>query len=253
MFTIYKITNTKNGKVYIGCTSVGIEKRWSAHKGHTKCGTKGKLYNGMRKNGIENFHISVICQADTHEMMLEGEIFFIRECDSLNYGYNSTMGGEGTFGYVHSEEVKSNQSASWKKCFGGVTGENLRIKHSLLKREFYLSHLGKATKENISCALKEFYDTNDGKEAKIKHSLMMKEYFDGVQGLLNKKRIFDIRKKSQVVQYSLDGVELARFPSMRTAEISTGVYQGNIRRACMRNMKAGGFIWKYVVKELGEQ
>lgn len=57
------------------------------------------------------------------------------------------------------------------------------------------------------------------------------------------------RKRSRaVLQYSLDGVLIKEYHSMRNAEIVTGINNSNIGRACSRlhsEQTAGGYRWEY--------
>lgn len=51
---IYRITNTVNGKIYIGKTTVGVSQRWEMH---LKCcfgkyRGKSKLYPAILKYGV---------------------------------------------------------------------------------------------------------------------------------------------------------------------------------------------------------
>lgn len=88
MTGIYKITNTINGKCYIG-QSIDIVRRWRQHR--TDYQTEEKvLYQAMRKYGFENFSFEVLeeCKATVLD---ERELFWINEYDSYNNGYNATL------------------------------------------------------------------------------------------------------------------------------------------------------------------
>lgn len=93
-FVIYRVSNTINGKVYIGITNE-FKRRLKEHKYHSKSGS-GLLYRSIRKYGIENFKFEVIeiCK-DLNETRLR-EIFWINEYKSFDrgFGYNLTTGGE---------------------------------------------------------------------------------------------------------------------------------------------------------------
>ena len=55
----------------------------------------------------------------------------------------------------------------------------------------------------------------------------------------------NIRK--EIIQYSLNLKEIARFKSIKEAYRQTNIHDGNISSVCMGKYKtAGGFIWKYV-------
>lgn len=101
---IYKITNIANGKIYVGCTTGTIKKRFKEHVCRSsKFNYKTKLYNSMNKHGIKNFKIDLIeeCLIDA---IYEREKYYISKLDTYNNGLNNTLGGEGTIGYFHSEE-----------------------------------------------------------------------------------------------------------------------------------------------------
>ena len=94
---IYKITNQKNDKCYIG-QSVNIYKRWNNHKAVAFCdnydGYEYPQYRAIRKYGIDNFAFSIIELCDRNELN-EKEIFYIKQYRSNvpEYGYNLDVGG----------------------------------------------------------------------------------------------------------------------------------------------------------------
>ena len=100
---LYIIRNTVNDKVYIGKTYQAIERRFVEHKKEVKKGTKYKLYNAMRKHGIDNFNIELLGQFE-EGLLEEKEIEYIAKYDSYRNGYNSTLGGDGYKRRVFDEE-----------------------------------------------------------------------------------------------------------------------------------------------------
>lgn len=104
MAKIYKIINTINNKIYIGCTIKSIEERFAEHESRSKIYKyKCKLYNSVKKYGWENFKIEEILDCDESEMFVL-EKKYINEYNSFKLGLNSTLGGEGCLGYKHTEE-----------------------------------------------------------------------------------------------------------------------------------------------------
>lgn len=96
---VYKITNTLNGKIYIGKTIQALSTRWSQHKSRGKKGNKkGKshffsLYEDMQLMGVENFIIEIIDDTSTSlEELYKLEVEYIRKYDSVNKGYNLIYG-----------------------------------------------------------------------------------------------------------------------------------------------------------------
>ena len=94
---IYKISNDINDKVYIGKTTFNIEKRWNEHcNDSTKVRCKNKpLYRAFNKYGITHFRVEAIEECDD-EKLNERESYWIEYYDSYYYGYNATLGGDGT-------------------------------------------------------------------------------------------------------------------------------------------------------------
>jgi len=94
IYSIYKITNKVNGKVYIGFTQ-NIKRRWWAHRACNGSETKA-LYLSMKKYGRDNFCFDVIYQSkdQTHTLKVM-EPFFIREYKAYGSGgYNMNEGGD---------------------------------------------------------------------------------------------------------------------------------------------------------------
>ena len=127
IFSIYKITNTLNGKLYIGFTSFSVEKRWKVHLRNARAGgnLKYALYQAIRKYGKERFTVEVIYQSPDKEHTVNVmEPFFIAEYNTFGkYGYNQTLGGEAPMlGKKHSDQSKAsmslNSSGSKNPMFG---------------------------------------------------------------------------------------------------------------------------------------
>lgn len=102
---IYKITNIKNGKVYIG-QSVDIERRWMTHKIHTKKenGKKFPIHHSLKKYWFENFSFEIIEECGV-EVINEREQYYISFYNSmLPNGYNCDSGGK-SGGYLSQERI----------------------------------------------------------------------------------------------------------------------------------------------------
>jgi group I intron endonuclease len=103
---IYKITNTENNKVYVGCTINTLKQRFEEHCYRCfKTDINTKLCNSFRKYGVEKFTIELLeeCSLD---VIYNREVEIIKEHDSFEEGLNSTVGGEGCLGYKHSPEIR---------------------------------------------------------------------------------------------------------------------------------------------------
>ena len=137
IYTIYKVTNTLNGKIYIGFTS-NYQKRVYRHSYNSKY-RKQHLYYSIRKYGLSNFIFEELYQSlDYFHCKNIMEPYFIEQYNSLIAGYNSTKGGEGSLGYKHTELARLKLSAVdkngiknpfYNKVHRTVTIENNRQKN----------------------------------------------------------------------------------------------------------------------------
>lgn len=93
---IYKITNKKNGKIYIGKTLSSIVERWKRHCfDYTRRDyEKRPLYSAMNKYGIDCFTIEMVEECDEC-ILSEREKYWIEYYGSFKNGYNATIGGDG--------------------------------------------------------------------------------------------------------------------------------------------------------------
>lgn len=169
--TIYKITNIKTGKVYIGKTTKSLNDRLQGHINNADKGNNFKLSLAIRKYGKENFIIEPIDFAETCDELNEKEIHYIGEYNSLEDGYNMTMGGEGGNTYINKsdEEMKaiSRKISTALRKNNGNRGQFVGPKNSM-----YGKHHTPETKEKMSKALK-------GKKFSKEHNRKISEYYKG--------------------------------------------------------------------------
>lgn len=111
MGQIYKISNNINDKVYIGKTQRSFQIRWKEHCSNSFKKDNIKLYNAMKKYGVNNFFIELIEECDDN-IINEREIYWINFYDSYYKGYNSTLGGDG---YILTDE--KNIMLLWEKGY----------------------------------------------------------------------------------------------------------------------------------------
>lgn len=129
MAIIYKITNIINNKIYIGCTTKSLEYRFLEHVSRSKQKNNIKLYNSIRKHGVDNFIIEKLEECEECDMF-SLEMKYISEMNSFNDGLNSSLGGEGCLGYKHTQEsiekmsgensssVKLRKDKTYKEIYG---------------------------------------------------------------------------------------------------------------------------------------
>ena len=182
-FFIYKIENKINNKIYIGKTSRPLEKRWNEH---TNASYRYKdniglsinlLYRSIRKYGIINFEIKIVCQCIDINELNELETFLIDEY-RLSYPnkiYNIAKGGAG--GSTWNNHPKRNEFAQLKK--EQMLGEN----NPMYGKSVYDIWLQKYGKEEADKRQKESNKNKKGnwelkfgkeKSDKLKHEQSLK-------------------------------------------------------------------------------
>lgn len=192
---IYKWTNKKNCKKYIGQT-IHPDKRYQQHLRGERADSQ-IIDRAILKYGVENFDYTVLLtiHADTREelrgLLDEAEIASIRLEQSYyktGLGYNMTLGGMTRGTYNHSETTK--------------------IKLSRIKKGKKLSE---AAKRNIA-------EGHRGLKLSEEH-----------KASLQKAHKADMK---HVRQLTVDGVLIAEYDSIKAAERTTGINRGGIS-ACI--------------------
>jgi len=96
IWSLYRITNKINGKIYIG-QATNISKRWSDHRAAVqKLKPTQIIHHAMIKYGLDNFEFEVIASCKTQEDANETETELVKQYDSFisnGKGYNATLGG----------------------------------------------------------------------------------------------------------------------------------------------------------------
>lgn len=141
---VYKITNTINGKCYIGITAKPLQVRWMAHLTEMRQGNKRTLYNAFRKYGCEKFVAEQIdCAASAEELSLL-EKQYIKNFNSFGSGgYNMCAGGIGPLGLVHSEETRNKIKAAVKNKPPITEETRAKIKTALIGNKISAESLQK--------------------------------------------------------------------------------------------------------------
>lgn len=147
---VYLLTNSVNGKQYVGITGESLRRRWSRHCSDALRGSKVSLHRAIRTHGVDAFLTETIATADSWDDLQRLEITEIanrRTHISLG-GYNMTTGGDGTRGYTRSAETLQRMSASRK---GIRQPPEALIKRSVSRTGMVLSQDSRA---NIAAGLR---------------------------------------------------------------------------------------------------
>jgi len=137
MFFIYLLQNKINNKIYVGLTK-NLRNRIYQHRSRAKTHNY-YIYNAINKYGEENFQVIELESFVNFSDVVEAEKFwiqFFRSWDK-NFGYNLTLGGEGTFGKKLSKQHKKKISKSLlgnNNAKGSIRSDNwkedMSIKHA---------------------------------------------------------------------------------------------------------------------------
>ena len=90
-----------NGKRYIGI-SCEPEKRWNGGHGYD---TQPKMKRAIRSYGWNNIEHNIICEGLPKEQAERLEMYLIDKLDTINNGYNVSIGGDNINSYYLNEHV----------------------------------------------------------------------------------------------------------------------------------------------------
>lgn len=273
---IYKITNTVNGKVYIGQTVKKPNLRFTEHvylANHPQLDHRGKLHGAMRKYGIDKFLLETIEECKVEDLNVR-EIFWISQYDSFENGYNCTLGGGGML-TANSDDILK----AWNSGMT-ISGISRELGHDRQTISCHLAHFGIMDKD-IEKRQKEVMSKNsslpvyqydfDGhfvaeysslKEAKLVTGINI----SSIRGVLSgqhptagcyqwrRYKTDNIGKASKIPtvakkvhQYSLDGVYIKTFKSINQARLAVGLKSSiPIRRVCNGEAHtSAGYRWSF--------
>lgn len=281
-FYIYCHT-APNGKRYVGQTRLKPEKRWNNGHGYD---TQQHFKRAIDKYGWDNINHVVLCSVSSKEFADFLERWFIAKWNTTNpdNGYNHAKGGSGPNGVLWDDDRKQafseHMSGENNPMYGrrhspetiALMSKNRRGKYiSPEMKEFWTSVLLKANKArqipirqlDLEGNLVATYAgiTEAENITGFSHASIYKvcrggndtaygykwEYVD--DGL---RREAELRRDTRptggtaVIQYSLDGTELACFKSLSVAERETGINRDGISDCCHRGYESyGGYVWRF--------
>jgi group I intron endonuclease len=126
---VYVALCVPNGKLYFGITTQTLKRRVSRHVSFARRGSHYKFHRALQKYGPKNFvwyeiGRTIWCEACDVERALIGHF------DTTRTGYNTTAGGEGSFGVHPTPETKRKLSIAVSRT---MTPEH-RARLAALKR-----------------------------------------------------------------------------------------------------------------------
>lgn len=128
---VYLVTNSVNGKVYVGITEQSLKTRWSRHLSDARNGSGFLLHRAIRKYGASAFTVDILARLDSREDAFWVETIAITAFNSLApNGYNLTTGGDGPNALseqsrlLRAEITRQRwQDTAWRKSFSAKMKE----------------------------------------------------------------------------------------------------------------------------------
>jgi hypothetical protein len=235
---VYRLTDPVTGEYYIGsrsCEDILTDPYMGSYK----------VWKPIDTNRL----IKEIIKSDftTRDTAIEYECYLIKKYikDELNRNYHIPNEGFGNYNKSMSSQQKEKISKTNKEknikppsqlgkqgYWKGKTRPDIskklkgRIISDEQRNKIRIANIGKAKTEEIILKLR---NANIGKILNEDH----------------RKKISISRKKS-VLQYSMDGILVSKYDSIKTAAEKTGIGKGHICRCCKnKRNSAGGYMWKY--------
>lgn len=246
---IYRITNTIDGKRYIGQSKcIDIDTRWKQHKKVDRHCIGPYLFNAYKKHGIENFKFEIVCVCFDEDCDKYEKEYILKFNTITPNGYNIKLGP--TFS-KHTEDSKERIRQKLRERYkvDEVMRKNLSIR---VNKGVPISD---AQKEKLSVSGKKYWETmteEKYKEICEKRKENCKKRTKITTTNSNQLSGFQDRWKAQqkkVGKFDLSGNLVEEFPSVMIASEKVGLHHATIRKVC-RGQKhyhtAGGFKWKFL-------
>ena len=170
-FTIYLVTNTVNGKKYVGVTGKQpSRKRWVQHLAQARRGCDFLLHQAIRKYGAGAFEFEELAHAYSRKDAHSVEVALIRLFATYgfeNHNYNMTAGGDG----VSREWSDEERAKSSKRIKEGMTSEvRARISAAMKGKPSWAKGRKRTASHaaNIAKARTDIYLTHEGESLSIK-------------------------------------------------------------------------------------
>ncbi len=173
---IYKITSP-SGSIYVGQSS-DINGRWSDYK-CLDCKKQGRLYNSLKKHGVENHSFEIICKCKREELN-HWEIFYINFYNSFNtsHGLNLKSGGDVIIFSDETREKLRQANLGKKYPYRKLTEEH---KKNISKGNKGVN-IGKKLSEETIAKLKSIFGENHPSYGKKKSDETRKKMSDSKKG-----------------------------------------------------------------------
>ena len=237
---IYRITNTIDGKRYIGQSKCNdIETRWKQHKKVDRHCIGPYLFNAYKKHGIERFKFEIICICFDDNCDKYEKEYILKYNTIVPNGYNIKMGH--TFS-KHTEDSKELIRQKLRERY--KTDEIMR---NNLKSNRKGAKLSEEQKEKLRIIRKKYWE--DMTDEKYKEICEKRKENYKKRDSIPSGRIVSKPQEKRVGKFDLSGNLIEEYPSVMIAAEKVGLHHVTIRRVCHERKHyhtGGGFKWKFL-------
>jgi len=238
---IYKITNEKNGKVYIG-QSVNINKRWYDHKGtlNRNIHRNRFLQRVWNNNNGENFTHTIIELCSRKELDVK-EKYHIKQYVSNNkkYGYNLDSGG------FSQNEISEETRTKLRLC---NAREKNSMKHTVIcleTKQVFIIMKDAETFYNIAKGSISECCRNKRKVSQNKHWMYLEDYNKATEQQINNKLKNNPTPYKKIIDIGTGEI----FNTMRDASLKYKINETGISKNCRgKRPTSGGHRFMYYDK-----
>ena len=244
---IYLLTDTTNGKQYVGQTQRRLRERILEHK-------KDDLYvdRAIRKHGWENFTVEILDECETIDELNEREQYRIAELGTREpNGYNLADGGMGKPGHKCSEKTKALLAAlhTGKKHTPESIAKMSKATTEQMKDPAVRAHLAEINrgKKASDETRKKMSKTRQGRKHTEESKKKISETNKG-RGLSEeaRRKLSESRRQNPGPRRVLCVETGIIYDSIAAASRENNIDYKGINHVCRgRSMTAGGFHWIY--------
>jgi hypothetical protein len=257
-YCVYIHTNKINGKMYVGRTINGDNpnKRWSNGYGYA---TQKYFYRAIKKYGWNGFLHEIVASNLTEQEANNFERLLIEKLKTYDkdFGYNLTLGGQGTTGYHMSEESKRKRNVTMQKYFSDpkyiqlmrdvapkraimrftLDGVFIDKYDSAMEAERQIGVLNSTISQ---CAFGKLPSAGG-------YIFLFEEDVNNIKQRVERYLHAKKPRNEPIVQLSLDGEFISEWDGSADAGKALNMNYKNINAVCRgKRNKAGGYRWMYL-------
>ena len=228
-----------DGRRYVGITSRKPQKRWNYGRGYKE---NSYFTRAIEKYGWNSFRHEILCEKLTQDGASELEKKFIElfeSCDRSK-GFNIDLGGWTRGSKVMSEETKRK------------IGDAHRGRYTEAQWAATIARRGKGHPHTEE-AKKKIGDAHRGRHLSEEQRKRLSEINKGKKIPESVKEKLRVKNGKRINQYTMDGVFVHSYSSIKEAAKAMGVKPQSIS-ACCRGIVSNscGFLWRYADNFNGE-